>query len=225
MVPINTTQRNSQQVITGLAADSSSTRLAAALTIGTHPDPGFVDALIERCAVEPDFYVRDMLTWALTRHAPADTVPKLRAELESERAQARSQALHSLSKIGDRGVWPSITRDLLFDTEDEVARTAWRTAVALVPESAAAGLAADLATQLARGDRELRLSLSRSLAELGEVAEPVLRAAMTSPDPAVRAHAEATERLRLDPESGFYLAVDAAKRVAALGPEHEAAAC
>ena len=42
---------------------SSSARLQAALAAGTHPDPAYVGALIEQCAVEPDFYVRDMLTW------------------------------------------------------------------------------------------------------------------------------------------------------------------
>ena len=36
-------------------------------------------------------------------YTTAETVvPKLRAEVGSERAQARSQALHTLSKIGDK---------------------------------------------------------------------------------------------------------------------------
>ena len=46
----------------------SSVRLRAALAVGTAPDARFVDKLVERCAIEPEFFVRDMLTWALVRH-------------------------------------------------------------------------------------------------------------------------------------------------------------
>ncbi|MEU5863282.1 HEAT repeat domain-containing protein [Nonomuraea sp. NPDC047529] len=201
----------------GLADEDPSVRLRAALGVGTTPDPRYVGKLVERCAVEPEFHVRDMLTWALTRHPAALTVPRLLGELRSGRAQARSQALHTLSKIGDRGAWPSITRELLTDADDEVARSAWRTAVVLVPEEEKPALAAVLSTQLGRGRRETQLSLSRALVALGEVIEPALRAAMTAPDPGVRTHAGATERLLRDPEAGFEFAIEEAKRVVALG--------
>ncbi|MEV7009280.1 HEAT repeat domain-containing protein [Streptosporangium sp. NPDC051022] len=196
---------------------SSSARLQAALTAGTAPDPRLVDKLIERCAIEPDFYVRDMLTWALTRHSSSLTVPKLIDELRSERAQARSQALHTLSKIGDRRAWPAITRALLTDADDEVARSAWRTAVVLVPEGEEPELAGVLVTQLGRGGRETQLSLSRALIALDKVIMPALRAATTDPDPRVRQHAIATERLLHDPDAGFEFAIEEAKRVVALG--------
>jgi HEAT repeat protein len=122
-----------EDLMAALAAADESTRLEAALAIGSSPDPGLVDALVARCAVEPDFYVRDMLTWALTRFPSDLTVPKLLAELHSGRAQARSQALHTLSKIKDPATWPAITQSLLRDSHDEVARSAWRAAVVLVP--------------------------------------------------------------------------------------------
>ncbi|MFC9701098.1 HEAT repeat domain-containing protein [Streptomyces sp. NPDC056943] len=206
-----------------LENSSSSVRLRAALAVGTAPDPRAVDRLVERCAIEPDFSVREMLTWALTRHSAATTVPLLLREVRSEGAQARSQALHTLSKIGDRQAWPAITRELLTDADDEVARSAWRAAVVLVPEDAEAELAGVLATQLGRGERETQLSLSRALIALGEVITPVLRAA-TSEDaaPRVRHHAIATERLLRDPDAGFEFAIEEAKRVVALGPtSHE----
>ncbi|WP_242453913.1 HEAT repeat domain-containing protein [Bailinhaonella thermotolerans] len=202
----------------GLESAEVSVRLRAAMAAGTDPDPRLVGALIERCAVEPEFFVRDMLTWALIRHPAALTVPALIAELASERAQARSQALHTLSKVGDRRVWPAITRALLTDAaDDEVARSAWRTAVAFVPEGEEPGLAEVLATQFGRGGPETRLSLSRALVALGEVIVPVLRAAMEGPDAQVRQHAAATERLLRDPEAGFEFAMEEAKRVVALG--------
>ncbi|MEV5185055.1 HEAT repeat domain-containing protein [Streptomyces werraensis] len=207
------------RVLAGLRHDDPSVRLRAALTAGADPDPGFVEPLVERCGVEPVFHVRDMLTWALTRHPETVTVPRVLAELRSPNARARSQALHTLSKIGDRSVWPSVPRSLLTDPDDEVARTAWRTAVLLAPEGEAAQLAEVLVSQLGRGGRETRLSLSRALIELGEPAVPPVRAAADAPDPRVRTHALATERLRRDPEAGFAYAVEEAKRVVSLGPD------
>ncbi|MFI8931424.1 HEAT repeat domain-containing protein [Streptomyces sp. NPDC053474] len=205
------------RAVQGLEDGRASVRLRAALEVGTAPDPRFVDRVIERCAVEPEFFVRDMLTWALTRYPVAVTLPALLRETRSERPQARSQALHTLSKIGDRRAWPALTRTLLCDGDDEVARSAWRAAVVLVPEGEESALATVLATQLGRGGRETRLSLSQALAALGEVIVPVLRAATMAPDPRVRTHALATERLLRDPDAGFELAVEEAKRVVALG--------
>ncbi|WP_327085484.1 HEAT repeat domain-containing protein [Nonomuraea sp. NBC_01738] len=211
------TTNNQDTALQALEDTRSSVRLRAAMAVGTTPDPRFVAKLVERSGIEPEFYVRDMLTWALTRHPAARTVPELLGELHSERPQARSQALHTLSKIGDRSVWPAITPALLSDADDEVARSAWRAAVVLVPPGEEPGLAVALSGQFGRGTREMRLSLSRALVTLGEVAEPVLRTAMTDPDPDVRAHAIATERLLRDPDAGSAFAIEEAKRVAVLG--------
>ncbi|MFD7491052.1 HEAT repeat domain-containing protein [Streptomyces sp. NPDC059832] len=208
---------DAMRAVRGLADSRSAVRLRAALAVGTTPDPRFIDTLIERCAIEPEFYVREMLTWALTRHSASLTVPELIDEVRSERTQARSQALHTLSKIGDRQAWPAITRAVLSDADDEVARSAWRAAVALVPEGEEPELAAVLSAQLGRGERETQLSLSRALIALGEVILPTLHAAMTDLDPRVRAHAIATERLLRDPDAGFEFAIEEAKRIVVLG--------
>ncbi|MFH8573680.1 HEAT repeat domain-containing protein [Streptomyces sp. NPDC017993] len=205
------------RALQGLEDARSSVRLRAALAVGTTPDPRFVDKLIERCAIEPEFFVRDMLTWALTRHPVSMTLPGLLREVRAERAQARSQALHTLSKIGDRQAWPAITRALLSDADDEVARSAWRAAVLLVPEGEEPALATVLATQLGRGGRETQLSLSRALVALGEAIVPALLAGTTAPDPRMRAHALATQRLLRDPDAGFEFAIEEAKRAVVLG--------
>lgn len=172
---MNTQQKPSpqQNAVQALESPDPSVRLRAAMEMGKHPDPEHLDALVGRCAVEPDFYVRDMLTWAITRLPSHSTLPRLRRELESETAQARSQALHTLSKIGDRSAWPWVSR-MLHDPDCEVARTAWRSAAALVPDDARRALAVELAGQLGRGDRSLQRSLSRSLIELGPVLDEVL---------------------------------------------------
>ena len=147
------------------------------------------------------------------RHPASLTVPRLIGELGSARAQARSQALHTLSKIGDRSAWPAITRAHLTDPCDEVARSAWRAAVILVPEADRPALADVLASQLGRGGRDTQLSLSRALVALGEAAAPALRTARSHRDPGVRQHAIATERLRRDPDAAFGYALEEAKRV------------
>jgi len=235
-----------------LTAADGAVRLRAALDAGTRPDPADVELLVARCRVEPDFFVRDMLTWSLTRHRADVVVPLLVAELESPVPQARSQALHTLSKIGDRSVWPHITEALLCDEDDEIARAAWRAAAVLVPAGDEERLAEVLATQLGRGavDRaaagcggaeaggtgeegagaagaatevrsspEVQRSLSRALVGLGAAAEAPLTRASTSPREPVRLHAEATLRLREDPDAGFAGALEEAKRVMALGAQ------
>ncbi len=199
-----------------LQAESSSARLHGALVAGTNPDPRFVEILVERCAVEPDFFVRDMLTWALTRHSSSKTVPRLLDEVRVGAPQARSQALHTLSKIGDPRGWSAISTAILRDPNDEVARSAWRAAVSLVPAGRRAELAEELCTQLGRGDRDLQRSLSRAIAALGDVAGPPLRQGAAHGDAGIRTHAIATERLLQDPEEDFEFAIAQARRVAAL---------
>ncbi|MEV6426243.1 HEAT repeat domain-containing protein [Nocardia sp. NPDC051463] len=218
MVALKTTNHGEPdaRLVDALAGADSSTRLRAALSAGTLGDPRLAQALVARCAVEPDFFVRDMLTWALCRLPAAITVPRLLGELGSDITQARSQALHTLSKVGDRSAWPAVST-LLHDEHDEVALSAWRAAAVLVPPGKEGELAADMATALGRGDHHVQLGLSRALAALGAASAPVLDVAMASPDPRVRAHAEATQRLRRDPDSGFTLSLEMATRVAVTG--------
>ena len=206
-----------ERVAQALAYGDASVRLKAALAAGSDPDPALAPRLVERCGVEPDFFVRDMLTWALTRQAQDVAVPLVLAELDSATPQARSQALHTLSKIGDRSAWRAITDDLLHDEDPEVARTAWRAAVALVPPGEEATLAAQLLVELGRRDFDVQRSLSRALVELGDAAVSGLAAAPTHPDPRVRAHAAATERLLADPDSDFGVELDFAALVANTG--------
>lgn len=203
MVPIDTTPETPQHAPTAdalagaLSAESSSVRLQAALAAGSYPDPALVDPLVERCAVEPELFVRDTLSWALMRLPVETTLPRLRRELGSEQPQARRQALHTLSKIGDRSAYPWITRAMLCEADEGIARTAWRVAVALVPEDDGekSALADVLVTQLGRGDRDARLSMSRALVDLGHAAAPAVRRATASPDPAAAARARAVALL------------------------------
>ena len=212
---------------TALEHPDASQRLTAALGAGMAPDPGNVVPLVERCRAEPDLFVRDMLTWALTRHAQELTVPLLLDELRSPLAQARSQALHTLSKIGDPTTWPAITSAHLHDPDPEVARTAWRTAAGLVPTGQRTALARELVRELGRGDKHLQRSLSRALLMLGDDAvAPLDVAAAHHPDPAARIHACASLRLIADPEAVFALdSADAERAVAPLPDAAASASC
>jgi HEAT repeat protein len=193
----------------------SSVRLRAVMDAGTRADPADLDVLVAQCAVEPDFFVRDMLTWALTRLPAALVLPAALAELARPEPQARSQALHTLSKLGDPSAFDAVAEHL-DAPEPSVVRAAWRTAVGLAPEAARAGLARTLARHLGRGDDETRLSLSRAFVALGpEVAEPVL--SVDRRDEAAREHAAEALRLLHDPDAASDLAARHARREVALG--------
>lgn len=211
-----TSQQNAAALRAALETPDASHRLQAALSAGTRPDPEFIDVLVARCAVEPDFFVRDMLTWALVRQDRTPTLEAVLPQLASDVAQARSQALHTLSKIADPAIWGAITPALIGDADDEVAAAAWRTAAALVPPGREAALAAALTAELGRGDRETQRRLSRAFAALGAPARAAVENGALSPNEAVSAHALATLAVMDNPDESFESAVHEATRIVAL---------
>ena len=174
------------------ASNDQSIRLNAALMAGTYPKPEFIEILISQCATESDFFVRDTLSWALMRQVREKVVELLIPELQSPINQARSQALHTLSKIGDRANYHLITKDLLFDQDDFVASTAWRSASVLVPEEKKSELVDLLVTQLGRGDSDIQFGLTRFLCAIGDQIIPPLKQAALSDNEEIRTHAEFT---------------------------------
>ena len=167
-------------------------RLQAALAAGTYPEDEFIEVLVTQCAHEPDFFVRDTLSWALMRHEISKVVQRLKTELNSENPQARSQALHTLSKIGDKRFYSLITHEHLIDPLDKVAVTAWRTASVLVPDDKKSALTKVLVSQLGRGDSDLQFDLTRFLCALGDsIVQPLSEAAASSNE-AVKLHAAFT---------------------------------
>lgn len=172
-----------------LSSPFSSKRLAAALGAGSQPNQGFVEMLIVQISVEPDFFVRDMLTWALLRHDLDKVFLLLQDELRSSMPQARSQALHTLTKIGKSEAWKLVSDDLLNDRESSVRRAAWRVASMFTPATESEILAKKLIPFLGLGDEDERTSLSRALALIGEDSEPLLRVMSESIDEGVAIHA------------------------------------
>jgi hypothetical protein len=164
-----------------LASPDQSVRLKAALAAGTYPEIEFIEVLISQCAIESDFFVRDTLSWALMRNDVAKVVERLKTELQSSNPQAKSQAIHTLSKIGDKTNYSLITDEMLSDPDDFIASTAWRVASVLVPDGQKVILVKKLITQLGRGDSDIQFGLTRFLCALGEcIVEPLTEASKST---------------------------------------------
>jgi HEAT repeat protein len=175
-----------------LNSPNQSVRLKAALAAGTYPNLDHIEVLIRQCASETDFFVRDTLSWALMRQDREAVVHRLIPELKSANPQSRSQALHTLSKIGDKENYSLITLELLLDTDDFVASTAWRSASVLVPDADKPALVEILISQLGRGDSDTQFGLTRFLCAIGEpIVAPLMQAAQSA-DETVRTQAEFT---------------------------------
>ena len=175
-----------------LESPDKSVRLQAALAAGTYPEDAYIEVLVTQCAHEPDFFVRDTLSWALMRHDIDKVVERLKSELNSENPQAKSQAIHTLSKIGDKKFYSLITNEHHFDSQDKVAVTAWRAASVLVPDHEKSALTKVLVSQLGRGDSDLQFDLTRFLCALGDVIIEPLKLASESEKEEVRLHAAFT---------------------------------
>jgi len=157
-----------------------------------------------------------MLTWALIRNNHSQVIERITPELKSPIPQARSQALHTLTKIGDQSTFPLVSKNLMFDSDDIVAMTAWRAASLLVPENQAKVLIPALLSQLGRGSHEVQIALSKCLCNLGEAILEPLKAAGRSEKEIIQEHVSFTLRLYENPELARKLGSDYADRIATL---------
>lgn len=196
-----------------LKSTDQSVRLKVALMAGTYPSSEFIETLVLRCEIEPDFFVRDMLTWALIRNDVPLVIERLTLELLSPIPQARSQALHTLTKIGDVSTYPLVSGNLLFDADDKVAMTAWRAASVLVPQDQIPKLIPALITQLGRGSFEIQFALSRAFCVLGDAIIEPLKPLARSKKPEIREHVAFTLRLLKNPFQERKLATDFAEKI------------
>ena len=94
--------------------------------------------------------------------------------------------------MGDKENYILITRDLLLDSDDFLASTAWRSASVLVPDKDKQALVELLVSQLGRGDGDIQFGLTRFLCAIGQPIVTPLTQAAQSLDEAVRTHAEFT---------------------------------
>jgi HEAT repeat protein len=82
-------------------------RLEAALELGKLADVHALPALLDRVGTEPDFFVRENVTWALVRMGDAAVLPLI-AILERGDTTSRFHAAHTLSKLADVRAVPAL---------------------------------------------------------------------------------------------------------------------
>lgn len=158
-------------------------RQSAALDLGTHAAPAAAKALVGRLGSEQDFFVRDTLSWAVTRIADAAT-PLLLDALAGTDTATRVQALHVLSKIAD----PATTSHILSLTADADTGVASKARWALTRIADPSAIPA-LAMHLGTGDSHKQNDLTRDLASFGAAAVPDLVTALSNGPAEVRGHA------------------------------------
>ncbi|HEU4674453.1 MAG TPA: HEAT repeat domain-containing protein [Motilibacteraceae bacterium] len=91
----------------GLRSRDKNVRLDAAVAIGTAGDADRLDDLVSALASERDFFVREMLVWALVRIGPA-AVPSLADLLGTGPVEAALAAVQVMGKLGDPAAVPAL---------------------------------------------------------------------------------------------------------------------
>ena len=91
------TSESLEQALLAAAHEDSSVRQRAAFYLGTHGDDSIARELVSLLISEPDFYVRETLTWAVVTRSES-TYPLLIDALAGDGPE-RVPVLHALSKI------------------------------------------------------------------------------------------------------------------------------
>lgn len=172
-----------QSQIAALADPDKNIRIRAALDLGAAQERSALPELVARLVQEPDFFVREHLTWAVVRMGP-DAAPLLTELLEHPSAAARLQAVHALSKMPDP-IGAATLSQAVHDPDSEVARKA---IFALGQRQQVADLVPLLAA-LGHTDTEHRTTVSTALAQFGRAALAPLTEALQAPQAEQRAHA------------------------------------
>ena len=163
--------------------EDSSVRQRAALHLGTYGDDSIAGALVSLLVREPDFYVRETLTWAVVTRAEATYPLLVQALAESE--GGRVQILHALSKIRRPEAVAQIL-PYIGDADPHVAAKArWA-----LGRTATPGAVAALLDHLGEEDDFSRRELTRALEQAGERAvEGLAERLLDASELTVRRHA------------------------------------
>lgn len=171
------------EILLGLKHPHEDIRQRAALALGAQVTPDLAGRLAALLWEEPDFFVRETLTWVLVRIGRA-ALPLAVAALDDERGQVRFDAVHLIGKIGDPSALPAVL-PVTADADDDVAAKARFVLTRLGDPAAIPALTA----YLGRGGDDRRTELTRDLATFGPAAVPHLEEALDHEDEAVRRHA------------------------------------
>ncbi len=143
-------------------------RRAAVATISSMDHPAKLALLIDALQTEPDPFIREDLTYALTRIGHA-SVPALIALLHDERAEVRDQAAHVLGKIGHADAV-----DPLIAALDDAAPAVIAKAAFALHQIGAVGAIPALVARLDHADQAVQTMLIDVLTHFGSAAVPAL---------------------------------------------------
>jgi HEAT repeat protein len=150
-------------------------RANTVVELGKLGDRATATVLVEALATEPDFFIREYLTWSIVRVADAAT-PLLIRMLRDARAQARHGAAHTLGKIADPRATAALTAALQDDDPIVVSKAAFALGAIGAVEAAPA-----LSNLLGGENRELESTLVSVFDRLGSPAIPAVLDALTRP--------------------------------------------
>jgi HEAT repeat protein len=155
----------------------------AAIALGGSCAADALDGLLARVGHEPDFYVREDITWALVRMGDQAIAPLI-GLLDHENAAVRHHAVHTLGKINDARAVEALIRALR-DSDHMVAA---RAAGSLKVIGDARAVPA-LAGVLGHPHRETQTAVTEALERFGADTVPAVLAALTDSRWPVREHA------------------------------------
>ena len=155
----------------------------AALALGGSCVVDALDGLLARVGHEPDFYVREDITWALVRMGEAAIEPLI-GLLEDESAAVRHHAAHTLGKINDARAVEALIGALKDGDHMVVARAAGSLKVIGDVRAVRA-----LAGVLGHPHRDTQTAINEALERFGAAAVPAVLEALTDARWPVREHA------------------------------------
>lgn len=170
-----------------LVSFDKNARLRAVMALGQAADSAALPALLDQLRVEPDFFVRDNLSWAIARCGEGGVMPLI-ALLSDADAGVRYHAAHTLSKLGDTRAVDALIA-LLNDADADVVQKA----VYALGRLGDARAVPVLASQIGVGTRELVTTRREAFEAFGDAAVPELADLLSHADSSVRI--EVTELL------------------------------
>lgn len=171
-------------LLVGITDPDRDVRQESALALGESADEEAIDAVLAQLWVEPDFFVRETLTWTTVRIGESAIGPVTKVLGSGVDSGVKIQALHVLSKIADPSTLADIT-PFIRDADPEVAAKA-RWALSRIGDERSVPL---LGQHLGIGDAEAQNALTDVLASFGSAAVPVMIDALAHERPGVRRHA------------------------------------
>lgn len=172
-----------EPALAGLVHPDKDVRQQTAVSLGQLAEPRLAEQVAQLLWEESDFFVRETLTWVLTR-TPGPAAEAATAVLTEGDTGTRLRALHLLSKLADSDTVTAVAR-YIADPNPLVADKA-RWALARIGDPSVISLLVD---QLGDPDLATRDAMTNTLAHFGSAAAPTVLMALVADDPSIRAHA------------------------------------